>query len=57
VIEAVFVALLAGRVDRTSVLAALIGYRVLYFLLPLAAATVIFVVLEARAGRWRVPTP
>jgi uncharacterized membrane protein YbhN (UPF0104 family) len=53
VMEAVFVALLAGRIDTNSVLAALIGYRVVYFLLPLAAATLIFVVLEARAGRWR----
>ncbi|HEY0705311.1 MAG TPA: lysylphosphatidylglycerol synthase domain-containing protein [Polyangia bacterium] len=54
VMEAVFVALLADHLDKTSVLAALIGYRAVYFLLPLVAATLIFVVLEARAGRWRV---
>jgi glycosyltransferase 2 family protein len=51
VLEAVFVALLAGRMDETSVLAALIGYRAVYFLLPLLAATLVFLLLEIRARR------
>jgi uncharacterized membrane protein YbhN (UPF0104 family) len=51
VIEAVFVVLLSHRVPATELLAALVGYRALYYLAPLCVATVVYLVLEARAGR------
>ncbi|MGJ7487175.1 lysylphosphatidylglycerol synthase domain-containing protein [Variovorax sp. LT2P21] len=51
VLEAVFVALLSHRLPQGQILAALIGYRVLYYLLPLAIATVSYLVMEVRARR------
>jgi uncharacterized membrane protein YbhN (UPF0104 family) len=51
VIEAVFLGLLGARVPQESLLAALIGYRSLYFLAPLLIATVVFGLFEARASR------
>lgn len=53
VLEAVFLALLQQQVDRGELLAALIGYRVLYFLLPLLVAAIVYLVIEMRAGRMR----
>ncbi|HHH9281333.1 TPA: lysylphosphatidylglycerol synthase domain-containing protein [Pseudomonas aeruginosa] len=53
VLEAVFIALLQGRLSQGVLLAALIGYRVLYFLLPLALACVVYLLLERRAIRLR----
>ncbi|MCP9337719.1 lysylphosphatidylglycerol synthase domain-containing protein [Stutzerimonas xanthomarina] len=54
VIEAVFVAMLGGgELSQASIVAGLIGYRVVYFLIPLVFATMIYVVLEIRAKKLR----
>jgi len=53
VIEAVFVAMLAGDLSQSAIVAGLIGYRVVYFLVPLFFATILYVVLEARAKKLR----
>lgn len=52
VLEAVFLALLQHQVAPSVVLAALIGYRALYFLLPLVVACLAYLALERR-GRKR----
>lgn len=51
VIEGVFVALLTPPLAAHDVLAALLAYRALYYLLPLAAATALYFLHEARSGR------
>jgi uncharacterized membrane protein YbhN (UPF0104 family) len=51
VLETVFVALLSHRLPQGEILAVLIGYRVLYYLAPLAIATVAYLVMELRARR------
>lgn len=56
VIEAVFVALLHAQLPKGNILAALVGYRVVYFLIPLAAAFTIYLVLEARTKKLAVST-
>lgn len=56
VLEAVFVALLAHRVPQAELLAALLGYRALYYIAPLAAAAVLYLGVELRA-RKRGPLP
>ena len=48
VLEAVFIALLQQQVAKSDILAALIGYRALYFLLPLGLACMVYLLLE----RW-----
>lgn len=53
VIEAVFVALLAGDMSKGAIIGGLIGYRVVYFLIPLLFATLVYVILEARAKKMR----
>lgn len=53
VIEAVFVAMLAEELSQSAIVAGLIGYRVVYFLVPLFFATILYVVLEARAKKLR----
>lgn len=53
VIEAVFVTLLADQMSKNSVVAAMIGYRVIYFLIPLLLATLVYAVLETRARKLR----
>lgn len=50
VLEAVFIALLGAQVPRHELLGALLAYRALYYLLPLLLATMLFLVMEARAG-------
>lgn len=55
VIEAVFIALLGTQVPRPELLGALLAYRALYYLLPLLLATVLYLVMEARASA--SPTP
>lgn len=47
VLEAVFVALLSQQLPRYELLAALIAYRVIYYLTPLAVAAVVYLVIEA----------
>lgn len=53
VLEAVFIALLSHEASKTSLLAGLIGYRAIYFLAPLIVATLVYLVLEARAKKLR----
>jgi uncharacterized membrane protein YbhN (UPF0104 family) len=49
VLEGVFVMVLGAQAGPAAVLAALLGYRALYYLLPLALAAVMFFVLEGIA--------
>lgn len=49
VIEAVCVALLTPKLSEATVLAAVFGYRAIYFLLPLLAALGTYAVLEQKA--------
>jgi uncharacterized membrane protein YbhN (UPF0104 family) len=51
VLEAVFIALLSGTLPSTQILAALLAYRAVYYLLPLAVALAIYLVLEMRGRR------
>jgi len=53
VLEAVFIALLQHAFSKGSILAALIGYRAIYLLLPLMVACVVYLVLEKRAKTLR----
>ena len=51
VLEAVFLAALSGVSSHAEIIAALLAYRAVYYLLPLFAATALFAVLEAtKAG-------
>lgn len=50
VIEAVFLAVLGGSVPQHQVLASLLAYRVVYYLVPLAIAAVAYVTTEASRG-------
>ncbi|MES2937429.1 MAG: lysylphosphatidylglycerol synthase domain-containing protein [Pseudomonadota bacterium] len=49
VFEFVFVALLSHRVGEGQLIAALLGYRAIYYIAPLGAATVMYLVMEAHA--------
>jgi len=51
VLEAVFLALLQHHVASSEILAALIGYRALYFILPLIVACVVYLILERRGKK------
>ena len=51
VLEAVFITLLQGQYAQGTLLAALIAYRVLYFLLPLLVACIVYLVLERVASQ------
>ncbi|HJV86224.1 MAG TPA: lysylphosphatidylglycerol synthase domain-containing protein [Noviherbaspirillum sp.] len=51
VLEAVFVALLPGWYPRSELLAALLTYRVIYYLLPLTLAGLIYLNIELRANK------
>ena len=53
VLEAVFIAMLQHQMSKGAVLAALIGYRAIYLLLPLAVAVGVYLVLEKRAKKLR----
>ncbi len=53
VLEAVFIAMLAGRVDKHSLLAALFAYRCVFYLLPLAIAIPGYLLFESQAKRLR----
>lgn len=53
VFEAVFIALLGHRIGEGQLLAALLGYRALYYLGPLAIAALMYLVMEVRARRLR----
>ena len=51
VLETVFVMLLSGRIPPAELLAALLAYRAIYYLLPLAVAGTMFFVLDRRLAR------
>ncbi|HEY8609089.1 MAG TPA: lysylphosphatidylglycerol synthase domain-containing protein [Noviherbaspirillum sp.] len=51
VLELVFVTLLSHEVPRNALLAALLAYRAIYYLGPLAIAALVYVVMELRARR------
>ncbi len=53
VLEAIFIALLQHQIPVSAILAALIGYRAIYFLLPLGIALIIYLVMEKRAKAMR----
>ena len=57
VLEAVFVALLAHQFPQSRLLGALLAYRAIYYLLPLAIATVAYAVTELHAKRLRASRP
>ncbi|MCO8311115.1 lysylphosphatidylglycerol synthase domain-containing protein [Pseudomonas mandelii] len=54
VLEAVFVALLQHEASRGSLVAGLLAYRAIYFLLPLLITVVMYLVVEARAKSLRI---
>lgn len=56
VLEAIFVALLGALVPDARLIAAVLTYRAVYYLLPLLVAMALYVALEARRHRplWRV---
>jgi uncharacterized membrane protein YbhN (UPF0104 family) len=49
VLEAVFVALLSHKLPKNELLAALLMYRAIYYLAPLIVATLVYLLVEARA--------
>lgn len=51
VLETIFITMLQGEYSKGALVAALIGYRALYFLLPLAIACVMYLVLEQRTRK------
>ena len=53
VLEAVFIALLSHRVPQAELIAALVSYRALYYLAPLAVALPLYLAMEARAKALR----
>ncbi|MBL4834027.1 MAG: UPF0104 family protein [Pseudomonas sp.] len=53
VIEVVFITLLQHEFAKSELLAALIGYRALYFIFPLAIACLTYLVLEKRSKALR----
>ncbi|MDE1165422.1 MAG: lysylphosphatidylglycerol synthase domain-containing protein [Pseudomonas sp.] len=57
VLETIFITLLQGSYSKGTLLAALIGYRALYFLLPLLVACVMYLVLERLAKRKALAQP
>jgi cardiolipin synthase A/B len=54
VLEGIFIAILGHQIQHGTLLAALIAYRALYFLLPLGVATIVYLLLETRAARLRI---
>lgn len=53
VLETIFITLLQHQLSKGTILAALIGYRVIYFLIPLGIAVIIYLILESRAKGMR----
>ncbi len=51
VLEAVFVALLSHQMPRHELLAALVAYRLVYYLAPLGVAAAVYFVMEAKGKR------
>lgn len=57
VIEVVFIGLLQSHVGQAELLAALLGFRAVYYLLPLMLAVALFFVIDRRRAPSRIPTP
>ena len=57
VLEAVFVALLSHDMPKHELLAALVVYRLVYYLVPLAIAAVLYLVTESRARQLAQAAP
>lgn len=57
VLESVFITLLQGQYSQGTLLAALIGYRAVYFLLPLLLALVVYLLLERVASQRGAASP
>jgi len=57
VLEGVFVALLSRQLPPADIVAALVAYRVIYYLAPLGVAAVVYVAMEAAARKLAVATP
>ncbi|WP_060507055.1 lysylphosphatidylglycerol synthase domain-containing protein [Pseudomonas sp. NBRC 111124] len=53
VLETVFLALLHGQLGQGTLVAALLGYRTLYYLVPLVVAVLTYLILEKRARAMR----
>jgi uncharacterized membrane protein YbhN (UPF0104 family) len=53
VLEFVFVALLSHVVPESRLIAALLGYRAIYYIAPLMVAAVLYLVMEAHAKQVR----
>ena len=53
VLETIFLTMLQHEFNKSEILAALLGYRALYFLLPLCIACVAYLVMEKRAKAMR----
>ena len=53
VFEFVFLALLSHQIAEGPLLAALLGYRAIYYIVPLAAAALLYLVMEAHARQRR----
>lgn len=51
VLEAVFVALLSHRLPEGQLIGALLGYRALYYIVPLLAAALLYLTVEVRARK------
>ncbi|MEJ8857180.1 YbhN family protein [Variovorax robiniae] len=51
VLEAVFIALLSPPLSTTTLIAAVLTYRAVYYWAPLAVATVVYLAMEARAKK------
>jgi glycosyltransferase 2 family protein len=51
VLETIFVTLLRAKMSQGAIVAALIGYRVVYYLVPLAVAIIVYLVIESRAKK------
>ena len=56
VLEAVFVALLSPRMPPYELLTGVVAYRVVYYLIPLAIAAAVYLVMEVRARQLRPST-
>jgi uncharacterized membrane protein YbhN (UPF0104 family) len=55
VLEAVFVALLSHEVPEHQLIGALLGYRALYYIAPLAVAALLYLSVEVRTRRHAAP--
>jgi uncharacterized membrane protein YbhN (UPF0104 family) len=53
VLETIFITMLQHQLSKGSILAALIGYRIIYFLIPLAIALIIYLIIESQAKKLR----